>query len=125
AAVVAVCIVPFLVLAPGGVWHSVVRQTTRPLQIESLGSSFLLAAHQIGGAGLTMRSSHGSQNLAGSAADAIGAVQSALVIAALLFVWISFARRTDEERLVRGSSAAVAAFMAFGKVLSPQFLIWL
>jgi hypothetical protein len=75
--------------------------------------------------GLKVESTHGSQNLAGSGADAIGAVQSALVIAALLFVWISFTRRIDEERLLRGSAAAVTAFMAFGKVLSPQFLIWL
>jgi hypothetical protein len=72
-----------------------------------------------------MESTHGSQNLAGPAADAIGAVQSVLVVAALLFVWFSFARGIDRERLLRGSAAAVAAFMAFGKVLSPQFLIWL
>jgi len=125
AAVVAVCLVPFVALAPGGLWDSVVRQTTRPLQIESLGSSFLLAAHQIADVGLKVESTHGSQNLAGSGADAIGDVQSVLVIAALLFVWISFARRIDEERLLRGSAAAITAFMAFGKVLSPQFLIWL
>src|SRR5438552_3189695 len=30
AGVVAACFVPFLALAPGGVWDSVVRQTTRP-----------------------------------------------------------------------------------------------
>jgi hypothetical protein len=125
AAVAAACLVPFLALSPGGVWHSVVRQTTRPLQIESLGSGFLLAAHQVAGVGLTMQSSHGSQNLAGTSPDAIGVVQSVLVIAALLGVWVSFARRIDGERLVRGSAAAVAAFTAFGKVLSPQFLIWL
>ena len=31
------CFVPFLALAPAGLWDSVAHQTTRPLQIESLG----------------------------------------------------------------------------------------
>jgi hypothetical protein len=37
-----------------------------------------------------------------------------------------FARRERSgEELVRYSAAAVVAFIALGKVLSPQFLIWL
>jgi hypothetical protein len=126
AAVVLACTLPFLVLAPGGVWESLVRQATRPLQIESLGASFLLAAHQTFGLDLTMRSGHGSQNLAGPAADALAGAQTALQIAVLIAIWVWFARGPAERgRLLRASAAAVCAFIAFGKVLSPQFLIWL
>jgi hypothetical protein len=126
AAVAALAFVPFLALAPGGVWASVVRQTTRPLQIESLGASILLYAHQLFGSGITMRSSHGSQNLVGPGANAIAAVQTVVEVAALLAVWVVFARGpAEKERLVRFGAAAVCAFVAFGKVLSPQFLIWL
>ena len=126
AAVVAVVVVPFLVLAPHGVWDSVVRQTTRPLQIESLGASLLLAAHHVGGLGLTLESSRGSQNLVGSLPDAVGAASSALLVLALIAIWIAAARGpATPERLVRWSAASVAAFVALGKVLSPQFLIWL
>lgn len=126
AAVVAVVVVPFLALAPHGVWDSVVRQTTRPLQIESLGASLLLVAHHVGGLGLTLDSSRGSQNLVGSLPDVVGAASSAVLVLALVAIWVAAARvPATPERLVRWSAASVAAFVALGKVLSPQFLIWL
>ena len=126
AAVVALFVVPFLVVAPHGVWSSIQRQASRPLQIESLGSAALLAAHQIGGLHLTMVTSHGSQNLAGSLPKALGAVESALLAVTLVGIWIAAARGpATPERLVRYSAAAVTAFVAFDKVLSPQFMIWL
>jgi Glycosyltransferase family 87 len=124
--VVAVVVVPFLVLAPHGVWESIVHQASRPLQIESLGSAVLLAAHHLGGLALTLDSSHGSQNLGGSLPDAVGAASSALLAAALVVTWLAAVRGpATPERLVRYAAASVAAFAAFGKVLSPQFLIWL
>ncbi|HVD49469.1 MAG TPA: ABC transporter transmembrane domain-containing protein, partial [Gaiellaceae bacterium] len=86
AATTAVVVLPFLAIAPHGVWESIVRQTTRPLQIESLGSALLLAAHHVGGLALTLDSSRGSQNLAGSLPDAIGAASSALLVAALVAI---------------------------------------
>jgi hypothetical protein len=126
AAVVAVVILPFLALAPHGVWDSVVRQATRPLQIESLASAVLLAAHQVSGLAITMESSRGSQNLSGSLPDALGTASSALLVVALLGIWAAAARGpATPERLVRFSAASVAAFVSLGKVLSPQFLIWL
>ncbi len=125
-AVVAVVVGPFLALAPGGVWDSVVRQTTRPLQIESLGAALLIAFHHAFGLGVTMRSGHGSQNLAGNAPNVIGSLQTLLQIGALLAIWAMYARgRGGREELLRASAAAVVAFVALGKVLSPQFLIWL
>jgi hypothetical protein len=126
AAVVAAFVVPFLVLAPHGFWSSIHRQASRPLQIESLGSAALLAAHQIGGLHLTMVTSHGSQNLAGSLPKALGVVETALLAVTLVGIWIAAARSpATPERLVRYSAAAVTAFVAFDKVLSPQFMIWL
>jgi hypothetical protein len=126
AAVAAACFAPFLALAPGGVWDSVVRQTTRPLQIESLGSGILLALHHAAGLSVHWKSSHGSQNLVGTGPDAIGALQTVLQVTVLLAVWWLFARGPGgRDELVRASAAALVAFVALGKVLSPQFLIWL
>jgi len=126
AGVVALCFLPFVRLSPGGVWDSLRRQADRPLQIESLGSSFLLVAHQFGAWTVHLNLSHGSQNQGGSLAGALGAIQTVLQALALLALWIAFGRGpATKERLVRYSAAGVAAFVAFGKVLSPQFLIWL
>jgi hypothetical protein len=126
AAVVALCFLPFVRLSPGGVWDSLYRQADRPLQIESLGSGFLLVAHQFGAWTVNLNLSHGSQNQSGSLAGALAAFQSVVQALVVISLWIAFARGpATPERLVRYSAACVAAFIAFGKVLSPQFLIWL
>ncbi len=125
-AAVAAVVAPFLVLGPDGVLDAAARQLSRPLQIESLGSSALLAAHQAFGLDITMRSGHGSQNLAGALPDVLAGLQSALLAAVLVALWVGFARGPAEAaRLLRYSAATVCAFVALGKVLSPQFLIWL
>jgi hypothetical protein len=126
AAVVVACLLPFLVLAPVDVLESVWRQARRPLQIESLGASVLLAAHHAFGLDLTMRSSSGSQNLDGALPDVLAAAHGLVQLVVLVAVWIAFARGpATRERLVRYAAAAVCAFVVLGKVLSPQFLIWL
>ena len=126
AGVVAAWVLPFLIVSPSGLWHSVSGQLTRPLQIESLGSSFLLVAHQLG-LDITMRSSHGSQNLDGNGPYAIGVVQTLIQVGLLAVLLVAFLRlrRPAPDDLVRYAAAAVVAFVALGKVLSPQFLIWL
>jgi uncharacterized membrane protein len=126
AAVVALCFLPFVRLSPGGVWDSLYRQADRPLQIESLGSSFLLVAHQLGHWTVHLNLSHGSQNQGGSLAGVLAGIESVVQAVVVIGLLIAFARGPAEpERLVRYTAAVVAAFIAFGKVLSPQFLIWL
>ena len=124
-AVVSLSYLPFVVLSPGGVAHSVWRQLGRPLQIESLGSAVLLALHQAG-MPLGWDSSHGSQNLTGTGAAVAAVLLTLAQVAVLVWLWVDFARGPAEpERLLRYSAAALVAFVALGKVLSPQFLIWL
>ena len=122
----AACYAPFAILAPDGVWHSISVQLGRPLQIESLGAAVLVGLHHLFGLGVSTVNGSGSQNLAGSGTGVTAIVQTALQVAALVATWIWFARgEADGERLTRASAAAVVAFVAFGKVLSPQFMIWL
>jgi hypothetical protein len=125
-AVLAVILVPFAILAPDGLAESLSRQTGRPLQIESLGSSFLLAASDLGSYEPTVVSSFGSQNLTGTVPDAVATALTALQAIAVVAVWVLFAARAGwREELLAASAAAVCVFAALGKVLSPQFLIWL
>jgi uncharacterized membrane protein len=112
-------VLPFFVLSPSGVWSSIRGQASRPLQIESLGAAILQTfsnPHVV--------NSHGSQGIGGH--GAIGAVFVVLQAAALVVLWIAFARGPmTGERFARYAAACVCAFVALGKVLSPQFLIWL
>ena len=43
----------------------------------------------------------------------------------LIAIWTAFARsRAGRDQFVLATSSSLAAFVALGKVLSPQFLIW-
>ncbi|MFL5954680.1 MAG: glycosyltransferase 87 family protein [Gaiellaceae bacterium] len=117
--VVAIAFVPFALVAPHGLWHSLSGQASRPLQIEGLGAALLTAfGHP------QIVTTHGSQNVAGH--GGIAALFAVTQIVVLVAVWVAFARGpVTRDRFLRYAAASVCAFVAFGKVLSPQFLIWL
>ena len=124
-AVVVAAYAPFFVLSPGGVVHSVSTQLSRPLQIESLAGAVLIAVHNAFGTDLHVYTTV-SQNLSGSGVRAGEILSSILQVGALLAVWIGFARGPQTRaRLVAYAAASVVAFVAFGKVLSPQYMVWL
>jgi uncharacterized membrane protein len=123
AGVLALAVLPFLAVAPGGLADSVGHQLSRPLQIESLGSALFLAAHHLVGLDVEMRSGHGSQNLHATGTAVTAVLLTVVQLVALSWIWL---RRPDApEGLVRWSAAALVAVVALGKVLSPQFLVWL
>ncbi|HEY3920553.1 MAG TPA: glycosyltransferase 87 family protein [Gaiellaceae bacterium] len=118
-AAIAVAFVPFLVIAPHGIWNSLDGEATRPLQIESLAASALMTFGRP-----TVFSSHGSINLAGQGTLATVTTVAELVV--LVSLWFAFARGpSSSDRFLRYAAACLCAFIALGKVLSPQFLIWL
>ncbi len=123
----AVLVLPFFALAPGGVGYSLKTQLVRHLQIESLGSSILLAAAKLGGHTMNViKGNPGSYDLSGTLADAVGVLSSVVAIALVLMVASTYLRGPDDDRrLVTAFVASIAAFTTFGKVLSPQYLTWL
>jgi hypothetical protein len=101
-------------------------QFARPLQLESLGAAVLIARHHLTGTRLFVETSYGSQNVIGPGAHTAAIVTSVVGAFALAAVYVAFARRSpNTDELLRYAAAAVAVTLAFGKVFSPQFLIWL
>jgi Glycosyltransferase family 87 len=126
AGVVLVCFLPFLAVAPHGVWWAVHGQENRPLQLESAGAALFLAAHQLIGLHLSYYFTHSSDNLDGHVPMAFAGVMSVLQLISLVTVWLLYARGpATRARLLTASAAAVCAFIVFDRVLSPQYLIWL
>jgi hypothetical protein len=119
-------VLPFAVIAPRGVAHVGRFLVERPLHVESLGGSLLLAAHQLGAYEPTIALSFaGSWDLTGPAARTVAVVTSLAGGAALVAVWMLFARGPRGPRdLLLASAAAIVGFVAFGKVSSPQYLVW-
>jgi Glycosyltransferase family 87 len=115
-------------MSPDGALDAVRYHTERPVQVESTAASVLLA---LDGAGLgTARGavSHRSDGLVHPADDLVVGALFALLAAVLCGLALAAARGRDElpeRRLVLASLAAIAAFAVLGKVLSPQYLIWI
>jgi len=115
---------PFAVMGPGGLRYSYWLQLRRGLEVESLGGAVLLVLDRVGVYHATLRDEPpGSKNVVGGLADAVGIATSlALVAAVVLVVWWYVRGHRD---LLLAASAAVAGFVAFNKVFSPQYVAWL
>jgi uncharacterized membrane protein len=126
ALVAAAWFIPFTVLSPGGVGHAFYEQFARPLQVESLGGGILMAVHDLFGTSLGRVDSFGSQNLGGPGVHLVATLTSVVGALALLAVWLVYLRSDESDTtLIVYCAAAVATVIAFGKVFSPQFLMWL
>jgi Glycosyltransferase family 87 len=119
AGVMALLFGPFATVVPRGFWESLWGQASRPLEIESLPAAFVKTfGHP------EIISAKGALAIAGHDGLAVASTVTALV--ALSALWLSFWHgESDRDRFLRYGAACVCTFIAFGKVLSPQYLIWL
>jgi uncharacterized membrane protein len=126
--VAAAVIAPFAAYAPHGVYASFRSQATRGLQIESLGASVLLVLDRLGLYHARVVETFGvaGRNLAGGTADAVATGLVVVEAIAVATVWLLYARSRElRASLPLAFAAAVAGFLAFTKVFSPQYLVWL
>jgi len=125
AAVIVVVAGAAVVVSPEGAADAVRYHLDRPVQVESSPALVLLGLDAAGAGEARSVSSYRSDGLLHPASDAVTSVFAAAFVAlvALLCVLVGL-RRTTRDLLIACLTACVA-FAAFGKVLSPQFLIWL
>ncbi len=126
--IAAAVVAPFAVYAPHGVFESFRSQAERGLQVESLGASVLLLLDRLGlyDAHVVRTTGVAGRNLVGGAADAVAVASLVLEALAVAAVWALYAGVRDARaRLPLAFAAAVAGFIAFTKVFSPQYLVWL
>ncbi len=123
---------PFIVLSPSGTWDLVRYHLDRPLQLEAVGSAYLLGLHALADIPITVESSFGSQGLAGTGPAVIAGISTAVLIAILAAIawtlWLLLHRARvpgDARLMVAASAATMVGLLVGGKVLSPQFLVWL
>jgi hypothetical protein len=111
-------------ISPSGALDAIRYQTDRPVQVESLPALGTRLVDALGGARAVPVSSYRSDGLEHPAGDGLAAAFAALGAVAVALLCVGAARRRDPRALVLGSLGAVAAFATFGKVLSPQYLVW-
>jgi hypothetical protein len=123
----AVLTLPWVAVSPGGVGFSLWTQASRHLQIESFGASLLLVGSKLGIHHVGwLAGEPGSIDVSGRLADTIGGISTFAALGAVLWVAWAYWRGPDtDERFVTAWAGAVTAFLAFEKILSPQYLTWL
>jgi len=126
AAVIAVVLSPFVVL--GGLDNMVRFHLERPVQIESVPASvlFVLGGSEVTGNPLRPDrfKSNGLDGGSAVTVQILFAVASIVVIALVTLLAARRGRGT-QEHLILATLGVLLAFVALGKVLSPQFVIWL
>ncbi len=122
----AVVVLVSLPLSGAGYVDSFTFHLERPVQIESTPATVLFALGGSQVTGTNLRPDRFKSNgLDGGHARAVAGLFAAALAIALLVVVALAARGRDARHLVLTGFAALLAFVALGKVFSPQYVIWL
>ncbi len=96
----------------------------RGLEIETIYGGVIMAQGKLRGVDIPWVIEHKAVHLVPEWGDRFAAAAALVQLGALLLVGAQFWRRGAVEG-IRFAGAAILAYLALGKVLSPQYLIWL
>jgi hypothetical protein len=111
--------------SPEGAYDALRYHLERPVQVESTPALALLALDEAGLGDAVSVASHRSDGLVHQADGLVSGALLAVLAAVIAMLAGYAARRPDPRSLVLASLASVSAFAVLGKVLSPQFVIWI
>jgi hypothetical protein len=110
-----------LLLDPSGWLGPFTYNARRPLQVESVPATLLWLSGLLGFA-VGPDKSFGSDNLVGQLATPIGLAAEVALVAGLAWVYVTQAR--GRLRVDAAFAASLLVVICAGRVLSPQYLIW-
>jgi hypothetical protein len=121
---------PYLFTAPSGVWYVFQYHLQRPLQLESVLGAPMMLGQALGADWVEVGASYGSQQLIARGADLAADLSGVLTFGALVVVYVVIMQRRAHLRAAPyevplAVLTLLLALLAFGKVLSPQYFIWL
>ena len=124
---VVLVVLPFVLFGGSdGLVHVLRYHADRPLQIETAGASAALFLHVVSGFDVGLATGYGSVNLGGARGQVIGAAQTVVFLVTLAWLVVRTTRiATTLTGLLLASAALITSLLALGKVLSPQYLVWL
>jgi hypothetical protein len=123
---VVICVVVLVPYPWHGLRDAVRFHQERPVQIESTPATVLWLADDSFITGDPVRPDRFKSNgLDGGPAHTVSVLLTILEVLAILGAAALAARRRDPRHLVLCCFLAAIAFVALGKVLSPQYLVWL
>jgi hypothetical protein len=128
----AAMVVPLLWMAGPAALETARYHAARPIQLESTWGALLGFVHAARPDSVTIERTFGSTNTTGGLATIVAPISTGATILAMLVVSVATWRRmrnpseTERRRAaLEGLLASLAAFMACGKVCSPQYLVWI
>ena len=122
----AAVVLPFFVLAPHGLVASVHSQVGRHLQIETPLASVALLAHSLGLISIGVVSEAHTYGLGGASGFVLAVLTTLLFVGSLALIWRRAPKLVrSRDGLVLTWAATLCVAVVVGRVLSPQYLIWL
>jgi len=130
--VMILAILPILAIAPSGTWYFIDYNFRRPPQLESLTANVFLLLSKYGHYRFRIVSTFHSNGVQGTPPSVVATVSTLVLIVVVLgcawWSWRLLATSTapaDRGIIVAGAAATIVAITVFGKVLSPQYMMWL